>query len=71
MRPRALAAAVTLGDCWGVFAVRPSDLLVPAAGESALVVAGTEAVRTGEEVVFLKVIAVVPARDALLSRVTR
>jgi hypothetical protein len=49
-------------------AVRVSDLVSPAGwpvGEgdrSALVIAGTERIRTGDQVVFLKVVAVAPAR---------
>ena len=50
-----------------VIAVRLADLVCPAgpaaaeAGRTALVVAGTPVIRTGDEVVFVKVVAVAPA----------
>ena len=63
------SAVSSIADAAGrVVAVRLSDLASPsgwALGEgdrSALVIAGTSRVRSGDEVVFLKVIAVAPAR---------
>lgn len=51
-------------------AVRPADLVSPVrgggplgeGGRSALVVGGTEKIRTGEPVVFCKVVVVAPVR---------
>ena len=73
--PVASRAAASVADDGGVpaglmVAVRASDLVSPlrngaplrAGDRSALVVAGTEEIRTGEPVVFLKVVAVAPAQ---------
>jgi hypothetical protein len=62
--PAVPSAVSSIADAPGrVVAVRVPDLAAPSAGrDSALVVAGTEAIRTGDDVAFLKVVAVAPAR---------
>ena len=67
---RAAAAELPGGS---VVAVRLADLVSPAAGagRTALVVAGTPQIRTGEQLVFLKVIAAGPPWSAATGRSRR
>jgi len=72
--PRSVSSIAGDGEVPGggalMVAVRPGDLVSPlrngrpleAGGRSALVIAGTGKIRTGDTVVFLKVVAVAPAQ---------
>ena len=72
--PRSVSSVAGDGEVPGggalMVAVRPEDLVSPlrngrpleAGGRSALVIAGTGKIRTGDTVVFLKVVAVAPAQ---------